>query len=93
MLDDHNKTICATQHSTKCSWVQVDGVLNKVTSKDRQDRLIDIIRNGNADALGSLQIQYTYYNCSLLRGSLQACIWLDVEFHPYLLACCNDPIT
>ncbi len=71
----------------------VDGVTSKVSSKDRQDRLVGIIRDWVAPVPGSLQIQYMYYDCRSLDGSLQTCIWQDNEFHPYLLACCSDPIT
>ena len=67
---------------------KVDGVTKRTTKKEREARLLDVIRNWQHTPPGSLSIQYMYYNSETVDGKLQPVIWEDPEYDSTMKSCC-----
>ena len=71
---------------------RVDGQLCRVSTIDRLAKLVDVVRQWKFGPEGSLQIQYMYYDCHTVEGSLKLDIWNDSAYNKDAMKCCRDPI-
>jgi hypothetical protein len=67
----------------------VDGVRQKVPKRDREERLLGVIRGWRFGKPGSLEIQYMYYEGDGVAG---LDIWKDPLYDLVMQDCCRQPI-
>lgn len=90
MLDGNTLPVAFLRYNPDA--FKVDGVTKRTTKKEREARLLDVIRNWQHGPPGSLSVQYMFYDAETVNEKLQPLIWGDPEYDETMKLCCRSTI-